>query len=91
MSNQIVIPVGKKVLIKQKESEMFYPGTNIMIPETARKKECKGTVVGVGAEVTEIKPGDYIMYADYAVPTPLVHDGEEHLLINAGDIFVIFK
>ena len=91
MSNQIVIPVGKKVLIKQKQAEIYYPGTNIMIPETARKKECKGTVVGVGAEVTEIKPCDSIMYADYAVPTALIHEGEEHLLINAGDVFVIFK
>jgi len=31
------------------------------------------------------------MYADYAVPTALIHEGEEHLLINAGDVFVIFK
>jgi co-chaperonin GroES (HSP10) len=91
MTTQTVVPVGKKVLIKQKEAEMYYPGTNIMIPETARKKECKGTVVGVGGEVTEISVGDYIMYADYAVPTSLIHNGEEHLLINAGDVFVIFK
>ena len=86
-----IIPVGKKILIKQKQADTYYPGTNLMIPETARKKECKGTVVGVGAEVTEIKPGDFIMYADYAVPTVMIHENEEHLLINAGDVFVIFQ
>jgi co-chaperonin GroES (HSP10) len=86
-----ITPVGKKVLIKPKEAERLVPGTNIIIPDTALEKVYQGHVVAVGAEVQEIKPGDLIQYADYCVPTEMKHDGQRHLLINAGDIFAILE
>lgn len=89
--NTTIIPVGKKILIKPKEQLKFVPGTNIILPENALEKEYKGFVIAVGQEVTEIKIGDQIQYADYAVPTELKHNGEKHLLINIGDIFAIVK
>tara|TARA_Y100000361_G_scaffold138427_1_gene140607 strand:- start:613 stop:888 length:276 start_codon:yes stop_codon:yes gene_type:complete len=87
---QVVIPVGKKLLIKQKLAETK-TASGIIIPEIAQKKEYKGTVVGVGAEVKEIKVGDVVQYADYAMPTPMEHDGEEHLLVQSGDVFAIIR
>lgn len=86
-----ITPVGKKVLIKPKEAERLVPGTNIIIPDTALEKVFQGFVIAVGAEVKEINPGDLIQYADYCVPTEMKHDGERHLLINAGDIFAIIE
>ncbi len=86
-----IIPVGKKVLIKPKEQLKFVPGTKIIIPENALEKEYKGFVIAVGEEVKEIKIGDQIQYADYAVPTELKHNGEKHLLINIGDVFAVVK
>tara|TARA_R110000751_G_scaffold192049_1_gene297651 strand:- start:315 stop:602 length:288 start_codon:yes stop_codon:yes gene_type:complete len=85
----VIIPVGKKVLIKPKGQLKFVPGTNIILPENALEKEYKGFVIAVGEEVTEIKIGDQIQYADYTVPTQLKHNSEDHLLINIGDIFAI--
>jgi co-chaperonin GroES (HSP10) len=89
--SQKVIPVGAKLLIKQKEAEKYFAGTEIIIPDTARKKEYKGVVIGVGKSVTEINIGDMIQYSDHCLPTTMMHDNEEHLLINEGDVFAIIK
>ena len=89
--SQKVIPVGAKLLIKQKEAETYFAGTEIIIHDTARKKEYKGIVVGVGKSVTEINIGDVVQYSDHCLPTTMMHDNEEHLLINEGDVFAIIK
>ena len=89
--SQKVIPVGAKLLIKQKEADKYFAGTEIIIPDTARKKEYKGIVVGVGKSITEINIGDVVQYSDHCLPTTMMHDNEEHLLINEGDVFAIIK
>tara|TARA_B100001175_G_C19492564_1_gene633467 strand:- start:1926 stop:2201 length:276 start_codon:yes stop_codon:yes gene_type:complete len=87
---QTIIPVGNKLLL-QKSKVATKTASGIIIPEIAQKKEYKGTVVGVGQEVKEIKIGDIVQYADYAMPTPMKHNGEEHLLVQAGDVFAIIR
>lgn len=84
-----VIPVGNRVLVKKKDAEAYFPGTTILIPENQRQDELKGHVVAVGKEVKEVNVGDLVQYADYALPTKMKHDGEDHLLISAGDIFAV--
>ena len=86
---QQVIPVGKKILIKQKEAEKFFKNTNIMIPDGAQERDNVGKVVGVGASVEEIKVGDMVQYTDHCLPVPMKHDEVEHLLIQEGDVFAI--
>ena len=87
---QTNIPVCNKLLLK-KSKQKTKTASGIIIPEIAQKKEYKGTVVGVGQEVKEIKIGDIVQYADYAMPTPMKHNGEEHLLVQAGDVFAIIR
>ena len=43
------------------------------------------------ADVAEIKIGDEVQYADHAMPTPMEHDGQEHLLLQSGDVFAIIR
>ena len=86
---QQIIPVGKKILIKQKEAEKFCKNTNIMIPDGAQERDNVGKVVGVGASVEEIKVGDMVQYTDHCLPVPMKHDEVEHLLIQEGDVFAI--
>tara|TARA_R110000796_G_scaffold46369_2_gene112061 strand:+ start:4803 stop:5081 length:279 start_codon:yes stop_codon:yes gene_type:complete len=88
---QQVIPIGKKILIKQKEAEKFFKNTTIMIPSTAQEKENIGTVVGVGQTVDEIVVGDTVQYTDHCLPVPMKHNNEDHLLIQEGDIFAILR
>ncbi len=86
-----VIPVGMKILVKPKEAAKYYPGTEILIPETQVKAEPKGTVVGVGESVTDIKEGDFIQYSENASVVKMEHDSEDHYLINKGDVFAILR
>lgn len=86
-----IVPVGKKVLIKPKEAQRTIPGTSIIIPDSALEKVYQGYVIAIGAEVEEIKIGDLIQYADYCVPTEMKHEGENHYLINAGDVFAVIE
>lgn len=88
---QQVIPVGKKLLIKQKKAEVFFKNTNIIIPDAIQKVENKGTVVAVGEGVTEIKIGDMVQYSEHCLPTTMLHDDENHLLIHEGDVYAKFK
>lgn len=88
---QQVIPVGKKLLIKQKKAKTFYKNTNIIIPETAQKIENKGVVIAIGEGITEIKIGDEVQYSEHCLPTSMMHNNEEHLLIHEGDVYAKFK
>jgi|TARA_R110000823_G_scaffold65221_2_gene153113 chaperonin GroES len=88
MMKQQVIPVGKKLLIKQKKAETK-TASGLYLPEIAQKKEYKGTVVGIGKSVEEIKVGDVVQYTEHCLPTTMQHDGEDHLLIQEGDVFAI--
>ena len=88
---QIIIPVGRKLLIKRAKAPTHFSGTNIIIPDSAKKQDYKGEVIAVGLAEQEIKQGDMIQYADHAVTTPMMHDNEEHLLINAGDVYAIIR
>jgi chaperonin GroES len=87
---QTVIPVGRRLLIKRKSAETK-TASGLIIPEIAQKKEFKGTVVGVGQDITEIKIGDVVQYAEHAMPTPMEHEGVEHLLLQEGDVFAIVR
>tara|TARA_R100001530_G_C4236741_1_gene134167 strand:- start:100 stop:375 length:276 start_codon:yes stop_codon:yes gene_type:complete len=84
-----VIPVGTKVLIKQAEATEFYGNTKILVNPGSQELECKGTIIAVGEQVSSMKPGDYIQFADHAIPVAMIHNGEEHLLINIQDILAL--
>jgi|TARA_R110000772_G_scaffold40912_7_gene95353 chaperonin GroES len=85
---QQVIPVGKKILIRPKKAETK-TASGLYLPEIAQKKEYKGEVVGLGQSVEEIKLGDVVQYTEHCLPTSMNHNGEEHLLIQEGDVFAI--
>ena len=57
----------------------------------ARKQTYQGLVIGRGDEVIEIQIGDVVQYADHAMPTPMQHHGEEHLLLQVGDVYAIIR
>ena len=83
-----VTPTGKKVLIKQKKRKTK-TASGLFLPEIAQKNECKGVVIAKGQSVEEIKVGDVVQYTEHCLPTTMQHDGEDHLLIQEGDIFEI--
>lgn len=90
-TTQKIRPVGKKVLVLEKKPSQYFPGTTIIRPESSKEKTFQAYVIAVGKEVEEINVGDLIQYADYCVPTDMMHDGEKHLLINSGDVFAVIE
>lgn len=84
-----VIPVGRKVLIKDRKPEKFFPGTNII--KNNIEKDFLADVVAVGQDVTSIETGQIVKYAEYAEPVEMKHNGESHLLINVDSILAIVQ
>ena len=62
-------PLGDRVLIEPAAAEEKTPG-GIIIPDTAKEKPQKGTVVAVGPgkkdEPMTLKVGDVVLYGKYS-------------------------
>ncbi len=64
--------------------------SGIIIPDTAKEKPQRGTVVAVGpgkkdVEVT-VKEGDTVLYGQYA-GNEIKIDGNDYLIMRSSDIF----
>ncbi len=85
-----------RVLVKPAAAETKTSG-GIIIPDTAKEKPQKGTIVATGpgkyAEQTgnlipvKQKAGDVILYGKYA-GTEIVIEGEEYLIMRTSDILM---
>ena len=85
-----------RVLVKPNAAEEKSAG-GIIIPDTAKEKPQKGTVVAVGkgkyAEQTgtlipmAVKEGDVIMYGKYG-GTEITMNGIDYLIMRASDILI---
>ena len=86
-----VKPLADRVLIEPAEAEEKTVG-GIIIPDTAKEKPQKGTVVAVGNgkkdEPMTVKVGDTVLYGKYS-GTEINIDGEHYLIMKESDIFAI--
>lgn len=86
-----VKPLADRVLIEPAQAEEKTVG-GIIIPDTAKEKPQKGTVVAVGNgkkdEPMTVKAGDTVLYGKYA-GTEINIDGTQYLIMKESDIFAI--
>ena len=86
-----VKPLADRVLIKPAEAEEKTK-SGIIIPDTAKEKPQKGTVVAVGPgkkdEPTTVKKGDLVLYGKYA-GTEINVEGEDYLIMRESDLLAI--
>jgi chaperonin GroES len=89
-------PLGEKVMIKRLEAEEKTRG-GIVLPDMAKEKPQKGTVVAVGdgkllddgkRAAFQVKKGDKVIFASYA-GTEIKVEGEEYMLMDESDILAI--
>ena len=84
-------PLSDRVVIKAQEAEEK-TASGIILPDTAKEKPQKGTVVAVGPGTDEnpitVKAGNSVLYGKYA-GTELQHDGEDYLIMKESDILAI--
>ena len=85
-----IIPLGDRVLLKAKESETKTAG-GLFIPQTAQEKTQIATVVAVGDdESIKVKVGQQVLHDKYA-GTQIKDNGEDFLILGAGDILAIIE
>ncbi|HHJ10725.1 MAG TPA: co-chaperone GroES [Bacteroidetes bacterium] len=84
-------PLGDRVVVFPEPAEEK-TSTGIIIPDTAKEKPQRGTVVAVGSgtesEKMEVKAGDKVLYGKYS-GTEINIDGEDYLILRQSDILAI--
>ena len=86
-----VTPLHDRVIINPAASEEKTAG-GIIIPDTAKEKPQRGSVVAVGAgkkdEPITVKVGDTVLYGKYA-GTEIQVEGHDLLIMRESDILAI--
>jgi chaperonin GroES len=84
-------PLADRVLIEPAEAEEKTAG-GIIIPDTAKEKPQRGTVVAAGPgkkdEPLTVKVGDNVLYSKYA-GTEITYEGNAYLIMRESDIVAI--
>jgi len=91
MAKVKIKPLADRVLVEAAAAEDKTAG-GIIIPDTAKEKPQKGTVVAVGPgkkdEPMTVKVGDHVLYGKYA-GTEITVDGENYLIMRESDIVAV--
>jgi len=84
-------PLADRVLVAPAEAEQKTAG-GIIIPDTAKEKPQKGTIIAVGPgkkdEPMTVKVGNTVLYGKYS-GTELQLEGETYLIMKESDIYAI--
>lgn len=91
MANVKIKPLADRVLVEPMQAEEK-TASGIIIPDTAKEKPQKGTVVAVGPgtsdEKMEVKKGDVVLYGKYS-GTEITIDGVDYLIMKQSDILAV--
>ena len=84
-------PLADRVVIEPAAAETT-TSSGIIIPDTAKEKPQKGTVVAVGPGTADnpitVSVGDNVLYGKYA-GTELQHEGKDYLIMKESDLLAI--
>jgi chaperonin GroES len=88
MSVVKIKPLADRVLVEPQAAEEK-TASGIIIPDSAKEKPQKGTVVATGPgtkdDKMEVKVGDTVLYGKYA-GTELTLEGKDYLIMRQSDI-----
>ena len=84
-------PLGDRVLVEPLEADTK-TASGIIIPDNAKEKPQKATVVAVGSGTSDhkmtVKVGNTVMYGKYS-GTELKLEGKDYLIMSEKDILAI--
>ncbi|MFN8397019.1 MAG: co-chaperone GroES [Bacteroidia bacterium] len=84
-------PLADRVVIQPAEAEEK-TASGLYIPDTAKEKPHRGTVLAVGPgkkdEPTTVKVGDTVLYGKYS-GTEIQIEGKDYLIMKESDILAI--
>ena len=91
MKKLSIKPLADRVLVEPAAAETK-TSSGIIIPDTAKEKPQKGTIVAIGKGTKDnpitVSVGDSILYGKYA-GTELQHEGVDYLIMKESDILAI--
>ncbi len=92
MANQVnITPLHDRVIVQPAAAEEKTAG-GIIIPDTAKEKPQRGTVVAAGPgkkdEPMTVKAGDTVLYGKYA-GTEISLEGSDYLIMRESDILAV--
>ena len=88
-----ISPLGDRIVVHPEEREEV-TSSGLVLPDTAKEKPQKGTVVAAGPGRTTdegnvvamtVSNGDTVIYSKYA-GTEYVEDGTEYLIVRESDV-----
>ena len=85
--------IDDRVLVEPEEPEEQKTPGGIYIPDTAKEKPQRGTVIAVGTDedLQElVKEGDKIVFGKYT-GDEIDFDGKKYLVVQRGDILAIIE
>ncbi len=90
-------PLGDRVVVKAQAAEEM-TASGLYIPDTAKEKPQKGTIIAVGPGRVEngskidmsVNAGDTVLYGKYA-GTEIRLDDEDYLIMRESDILGIVQ
>jgi len=97
-SKIVLQPLGDKVVVERDVQEEKTAG-GIYIPDAAKDKPSRGTIVAVGTGKLlddgtrgqmQVKKGDRVLFTSYA-PETIKLDDEELLLMSESDILAVIE
>lgn len=84
-------PLADRVLVEPAAAETT-TASGIIIPDTAKEKPQKGTIVAIGTgkkdEPLTVKVGDTVLYGKYS-GTELKFEGKDYLIMRESDVLAI--
>ena len=84
-------PISDRVVIAPLAAETT-TASGIIIPDTAKEKPQKGTVVAVGNGKKDytmtVKVGDTVLYGKYS-GTEFIYEGKDYLIMREDEIYAI--
>ncbi|MBA3829520.1 MAG: co-chaperone GroES [Taibaiella sp.] len=89
--NVNITPLHDRVIVKAAAAEEKTAG-GIIIPDTAKEKPQRGTVIAAGPgkkdEPMTVKTGDTVLYGKYA-GTEISLEGDDFLIMRESDILAV--
>jgi chaperonin GroES len=91
MSKLSIRPLADRVVVEPAPAEEKTAG-GIIIPDTAKEKPQRGTIVAVGTgkkdEPLTVQVGDAVLYGKYS-GTEITIDGKDYLIMREADIYAV--
>ena len=91
-------PMGERIVVQREESENTTAG-GIVLPDSAREKPARGTVVAIGSgkllddgsrAESQLKTGDHVLFSSYAGEAVEIDD-VEYLLMREDDVLAVVE